>query len=303
MVEIQADEYGGGSAAADAQRAVRRPDARPRPRRRPTAPSGTTPRPRPSRRSTRCRCSGCTGAGGAPRSGHLAAVEMTSSEPSRRYSAGLRRLGFDERTTVFYDEHVEADAVHEQIASVDMCGSLVAEEPDAAARRPLRRRLLAGHGRRRRAAPARRLGGRPLGAAAGRRPRRLTVTRPVGVASRRIACAAGRGRLGALGAEKPDRLCVPSQKGLMPDFPHRQSAIVSPAGIDLGAVLVDQPEVAADDQRPVPVGRDRRAARPAAGAASASSGRLAARRQGGRHVPTLPRRPAGTRTPGTDPSG
>jgi hypothetical protein len=62
--------------------------------------------------------------------GHLAAVEMTSSAPSRRYSAGLRRLGFGERVTVFYDEHVEADAVHEQIASVDMCGSLVAEEPD-----------------------------------------------------------------------------------------------------------------------------------------------------------------------------
>jgi Iron-containing redox enzyme len=64
--------------------------------------------------------------------GHLAAVEMTSSEPSRRYSAGLRRLGFDERVTVFYDEHVEADAVHEQIASVDMCGSLVAEQPGLA---------------------------------------------------------------------------------------------------------------------------------------------------------------------------
>jgi hypothetical protein len=61
--------------------------------------------------------------------GHLTAVEMTSSEPSRRYSLGLRRLGFGEDTTVFYDEHVEADAVHEQIASVDMCGSLVAEEP------------------------------------------------------------------------------------------------------------------------------------------------------------------------------
>ncbi|SDY62517.1 Iron-containing redox enzyme [Modestobacter sp. DSM 44400] len=61
--------------------------------------------------------------------GHLAAVEMTSSEPSRRYSLGLRRLGFGEGTTVFYDEHVEADAVHEQIASVDMCGSLVAEDP------------------------------------------------------------------------------------------------------------------------------------------------------------------------------
>jgi hypothetical protein len=64
--------------------------------------------------------------------GHLAAVEMTSSEPSRRYSAGLRRLGFDEGTTVFYDEHVEADAVHEQIAAVDMCGSLVAAEPPLA---------------------------------------------------------------------------------------------------------------------------------------------------------------------------
>jgi hypothetical protein len=64
--------------------------------------------------------------------GHLTAVEMTSSEPSRRYSAGLRRLGFDHRTTVFYDEHVEADAVHEQIAAVDMCGSLVAEEPELA---------------------------------------------------------------------------------------------------------------------------------------------------------------------------
>jgi hypothetical protein len=65
--------------------------------------------------------------------GHLAVVEMTSSEPSRRYSAGLRRLGFGQRTTVFYDEHVEADAVHEQIASVDMCGSLVAESPELAA--------------------------------------------------------------------------------------------------------------------------------------------------------------------------
>ena len=65
--------------------------------------------------------------------GHLAAVEMTSSEPSRRYSSGLRRLGFGVGTTVFYDEHVEADAVHEQIAAVDMCGSLVAEDAALAA--------------------------------------------------------------------------------------------------------------------------------------------------------------------------
>jgi hypothetical protein len=65
----------------------------------------------------------------AAAAGHLAAVEMTSSEPSRRYSTGLKRLGFAGRTTVFYDEHVEADAVHEQIAAVDMCGSLVADDP------------------------------------------------------------------------------------------------------------------------------------------------------------------------------
>jgi hypothetical protein len=64
--------------------------------------------------------------------GHLTAVEMTSSEPSRRYASGLRRLGFDDATTVFYDEHVEADAVHEQIAAVDMCGALVAGEPELA---------------------------------------------------------------------------------------------------------------------------------------------------------------------------
>ncbi len=65
--------------------------------------------------------------------GHLATVEMTSSEPSRRYSSGLRRLGFEPSTTVFYDEHVEADAVHEQIASVDMCGAFVEENPDLTA--------------------------------------------------------------------------------------------------------------------------------------------------------------------------
>src|SRR3712207_8422040 len=39
--------------------------------------------------------------------GHLTAGEMTSSGPSRRYSARLRRLGFDQRGRPFYDEHVE----------------------------------------------------------------------------------------------------------------------------------------------------------------------------------------------------
>lgn len=61
--------------------------------------------------------------------GHLAAVEMTSSLPCRRLSNGLDRLGFDSDVRRFYEEHVLADAVHEQVASVDLVGSLVADEP------------------------------------------------------------------------------------------------------------------------------------------------------------------------------
>jgi hypothetical protein len=62
--------------------------------------------------------------------GHLAALEMTSTAPMRRYANGLRRLGFHTGVTAYFDEHVEADAVHEQIASVDLAGSFVIDEPD-----------------------------------------------------------------------------------------------------------------------------------------------------------------------------
>ena len=54
---------------------------------------------------------------------------MTSSLPNRRYGNGLRRLGFDADTTRFFDEHVEADAVHEQIAALDLAGKLAISEP------------------------------------------------------------------------------------------------------------------------------------------------------------------------------
>jgi hypothetical protein len=64
--------------------------------------------------------------------GHLAAFEMTSSAPNRRYSKGLRRLGGEGGATRFYDEHVTADALHEQLAAHDLCGSLVADEPELA---------------------------------------------------------------------------------------------------------------------------------------------------------------------------
>ena len=64
--------------------------------------------------------------------GHLAAFEATSSIPSRQLAQGLRRLGFPEQMAAYYDEHVEADAVHEQIALRDVCVALVDEEPHLA---------------------------------------------------------------------------------------------------------------------------------------------------------------------------
>jgi hypothetical protein len=63
--------------------------------------------------------------------GHLAAFEMTSSLPNRRYGNALRRLGGDEEATRFYDVHVTADAVHEQIAAHDLCGTYVTEHPES----------------------------------------------------------------------------------------------------------------------------------------------------------------------------
>jgi hypothetical protein len=64
--------------------------------------------------------------------GHLAAFEMTSTLPNRLYGNGLRRLGFDKEASAYFDEHVEADAVHEQIALRDLAGGLVQQEPDLA---------------------------------------------------------------------------------------------------------------------------------------------------------------------------
>lgn len=62
--------------------------------------------------------------------GHLAAFEMTSSIPNRMYGDGMRRLGFGEDVTDYFDEHVEADAVHEQIAGRDLAGALAEDRPD-----------------------------------------------------------------------------------------------------------------------------------------------------------------------------
>jgi len=60
--------------------------------------------------------------------GALALFEMTSCIPNRRYGDGLRRLGFGPEETRFFDEHVEADAVHEAVAATDLAGALAKQE-------------------------------------------------------------------------------------------------------------------------------------------------------------------------------
>jgi hypothetical protein len=65
--------------------------------------------------------------------GHLAALEMTSTLPNRQYAAGAIRLGASEDEARYFTEHVEADAVHEQIAAHDLCGSYVQQHPEAIA--------------------------------------------------------------------------------------------------------------------------------------------------------------------------
>lgn len=64
--------------------------------------------------------------------GHLAMFEITSPVPNRRYAAAVRRLGFGRRATDFYDEHVVADSVHEQVAAYDLAEALARREPNLA---------------------------------------------------------------------------------------------------------------------------------------------------------------------------
>ncbi|HEX2234227.1 MAG TPA: iron-containing redox enzyme family protein [Thermoleophilaceae bacterium] len=128
LVEIQADEYGGGRVErihaelfARAMRAVGLDDEYGAYLDRIPAPTLATVNLM-SRWGLHRRWRGAI-------VGHLALFEMTSSIPNRRYGAALRRLGFGEDATAFFDEHVLADAVHENVAAVDLAGGLVAQEP------------------------------------------------------------------------------------------------------------------------------------------------------------------------------
>ncbi|MFF8428826.1 iron-containing redox enzyme family protein [Streptomyces sp. NPDC016566] len=61
--------------------------------------------------------------------GHFAAVEVTSSPASRRLAEALRRMDAGPAAVRFYTEHVEADAVHEQVVRHEVVAGLLASEP------------------------------------------------------------------------------------------------------------------------------------------------------------------------------
>lgn len=62
--------------------------------------------------------------------GHFAATEVTSPPGSRRMVQALERLGAPADCSAFYAEHIEADAVHEQVVRTDVVGDLVQREPE-----------------------------------------------------------------------------------------------------------------------------------------------------------------------------
>ncbi|WP_460743140.1 iron-containing redox enzyme family protein [Mariniluteicoccus endophyticus] len=61
--------------------------------------------------------------------GHLTAFEMTSATPNLHYRDGFARVGFGDDVTRYFAEHVQADAVHEQIAAHHLAGALAEDEP------------------------------------------------------------------------------------------------------------------------------------------------------------------------------
>jgi Iron-containing redox enzyme len=61
--------------------------------------------------------------------GHFAAFEASSSLPSRRIASGIERLGLPATVAAYFLEHVEADAVHEQVAAREVCGAFLEHHP------------------------------------------------------------------------------------------------------------------------------------------------------------------------------
>jgi Iron-containing redox enzyme len=68
----------------------------------------------------------------AAMAGHFAAAEITTAPAARRMAAALERLGASPRCVRFHTEHIEADAVHEQVLRHDVLGDLLDREPGLA---------------------------------------------------------------------------------------------------------------------------------------------------------------------------
>jgi Iron-containing redox enzyme len=65
--------------------------------------------------------------------GQFALIEITSPPGSARLVTAIERLGLPAEVTAFYAEHVEADAVHEQLVRRELIDGLLEHEPDLAA--------------------------------------------------------------------------------------------------------------------------------------------------------------------------
>jgi hypothetical protein len=64
--------------------------------------------------------------------GHFAAAEITTGPSAQRMDKALRRLDAAPECRLFYTEHIEADAVHEQVMRRDVVGELLKREPELA---------------------------------------------------------------------------------------------------------------------------------------------------------------------------
>ncbi|WP_055587948.1 iron-containing redox enzyme family protein [Peterkaempfera griseoplana] len=64
--------------------------------------------------------------------GHFAAAEITTPPSARRLARALERMGADPVCAAFYTEHIEADAVHEQVMRHEVVDGLLAREPELA---------------------------------------------------------------------------------------------------------------------------------------------------------------------------
>jgi hypothetical protein len=65
--------------------------------------------------------------------GHFTAAEITTGPSAQRMADALARLGAAAECQLFYTEHIEADAVHEQVMRRDVVGGLLDQQPDLAA--------------------------------------------------------------------------------------------------------------------------------------------------------------------------